>query len=431
MRKRTMAALVPIASMGAWVAGLLADPPPGYLNEVVVAGLVQPIALDFLPDGRMLILQKGGAMLIADPQANPVAATPYMTLPQVATRNNLGLLSITLDPDFAGNGRFYLYYAHAAPERLRLSRFTHLGDTGDLVSELVIWQNESEIHYPAHLGGGLDFGPDGRLYLTTGDEFDENQPQDLTDAGGKVIRINPDGSIPLNPFSDGPGGNLDEIWAYGLRNPFRAAWDLPSGRLFIGEVGGNNQATAWEDLHLGQAGVNFGWPYCEGPCDNGAFPDCSCGEHDDPVFTYPHLGEGASIIAGVVYRGDTFPAHLVGAYFYADHTRDYIRYLTFDAGGNVTGDQEFDNTAEKVVAIKEGPDGALYYAGLYEGAIRRIVFVPGDLDGDGTVGIVDFLTLLGQWGPCPAPCPPSCPADLDGDCEVGITDFLGLLGNWG
>ena len=97
----------------------------------------------------------------------------------------------------------------------------------------------------------------------------------------------------------------------------------------------------------------------------------------------------------------------------------------------MNGDFGFEDAAEKVVAIEEGPDGALYYVGLYEGAVRRLVFVPGDLDGDGVVDIVDFLALLQQWGLCPAPCPPSCPADLDGDCAVGIADFLLLLANWG
>src|SRR5690606_16239795 len=159
-----------------------------------------------------------------------------------------------------------------------------------------------------HYGGGLAFGPDGKLYLTTGEEFDGNQAQDLTRAGGKVIRINKDGTIPTdNPFADGPGGNLDEIWALGLRNPYRAHWDLVGQRFYIGDVGGNVQTTAREEIHYGVAGANFGWPQCEGECEDPAF--------EDAIYSYGHTGttpNGGAITAGFVYRGGSFPSQFQG-----------------------------------------------------------------------------------------------------------------------
>jgi glucose/arabinose dehydrogenase len=135
-----------------------------------------------------------------------------------------------------------------------------------------------------------------------------NVSQDLGSTAGAVIRIKTDGSFPADNFGvkkDGVGGKVrDDIWAYGLRNPFRASWDIPSKRFFIGEVGGNNQAKAFEDIHLGKPGVNFGWPICDTYCSETASQpnECSCKFYDNPIFSYPHGMKSASITGGVVYR---------------------------------------------------------------------------------------------------------------------------------
>ena len=186
---------------------------------------------------------------------------------------------------------------------------------GDLASEFVVWETEVN-NTEAHHGGGLDFGPDGKIYLTTGDGSIPKRAQDLNDVAGKILRINRDGSIPEdNPFVDGPGGFADEIWALGLRNPFRARWDLSTERFFIGEVGGNRQRISWEDLHLGSGGTNYGWPFCEGPCDNPDFPSCNCIEFTEPIFAYPHARSGAAITGGIVYRGSQFPGKILRRLF--------------------------------------------------------------------------------------------------------------------
>lgn len=397
----------------------------GFTSELVTAtGLNQPISVAFLPDGRMLVLEKGGRILIVDP--NSGVRETYMTLTNIDSGGEKGLLDISVSPDFdantPGDDYIFLYYTPAAPQLARVSRFTHqengggLTSTVDLGSELMIWEDTDGYLSCCHYGGGLDHGPDGKIWLTVSDKFtapnlgeggtNENLPQDLTTAGGKVIRVNTDGSIPdgtdgwaANPFLDpvdddpnvaGDQDYLDSIWAYGLRNPFRAEWDLPSGRFFIGEVGGNIQTESFEDIHiatLDNPGANYGWPYYEGtPAvevldPNGTFAPTHGFDptvHDEPIFAYPHDGAGASVTGGEVYRGNQFPAEWDGVYFYGDFTRDFIRYVTFDQNGNPNGDfpflptPEITQNANQIVNISVGPDGALYYA-LIGGQIRRVV----------------------------------------------------------
>jgi len=402
----------------------------GFTSELVTAtGLNQPISLGFFPDGRMLILEKGGVILIVDP--NSGVRTTYMTLTNIDSGGEKGLLDIAIAPDFdanaAGDDYFYVYYTPAAPQLARVARFTHqensggLTSTGDLSSELLIWEDTDGYISCCHYGGGLDHGPDGKIWLTVSDKFtapnpgeggtNENFPQDLTKAGGKVVRVNVDGSIPdgtdgwaanpfIDPVDDDPNiaGNqdyLDSIWAYGLRNPFRAEWDIPSGRFFIGEVGGNVQTEAFEDVHIAtltNPGANYGWPYYEGnpPVEvldpNGTFAPTHGFTPivpDPPIFSYPHDGVGASLTGGEVYRGSQFPAEWDGVYFYGDFTRDFINYVTFDPAGDVSGDfpfmptPEITNVPNQIVHISVGPDGALYYV-LIGGQVRRVVHSGGN-----------------------------------------------------
>ena len=397
----------------------------GFSSELITAtGLNQPISLGFLPDGRVLILEKDGVILITDP--NTGVRTTYMTLTNIDSGGEKGLLDISMAPDFdpdaPGDDYFYLYYTPAAPQLARIARFTHqensggLTSTGDTSSEFLVWEDTDGYISCCHYGGGLDHGPDDKLWLTVSDKFtapnageggtNENHPQDLTKAGGKVIRVNTDGTIPdgtdgwaANPFVDptdddpniaGNQDYLDSIWAYGLRNPFRARWDIPSGQFFMAEVGGNVQTIAQEDIHiatLDKPGVNYGWPYYEGnpPVEvldpNGIYAPThgfTPVVPDPPIFSYPHNSSGASVTGGEVYRGSQYPTEWDGVYFYGDFTRDFINYLTFDQAGQVTGDFPFLPTADithianQVVHISVGPDGALYYV-LIGGQVRRVV----------------------------------------------------------
>ncbi len=378
-----------------------------FQREFVLADINQPIAIETLPDGRMLVGQKDGRINITDPGATVPKAGLYLQIPNVFTEGEKGLLDITLDPNFATNNFFYVHYYNSALERGIVSRFVHDLDHAHLEEELIIWQDS--LPYTAqssrfHQGGGLDFGPDSYLYLAIGDKFDRaSDAQDLTLTAGKVIRIDPsnppaagwivggdnDALIPDdNPFVDGIGGNLDEIWALGLRNPFRARWDIPSNRYFIGEVGGNvdfGPDASWEDLHLGSAGANFGWNNCEGPNCNPNLPIPT--NYSPPIFSYQHgtFGEtnnagSRSIVGGNLYRGDLFPKTYDEVYFYGDFAKGWLRYLTFDELGNVTGDFDFleevafvDN-AGGITDLEVGIDGALYYTDLYSGTLNRIIY---------------------------------------------------------
>src|SRR4029450_7909274 len=182
----------------------------------------------------------------------------------------------------------------------------------------------------------------------------------------------------------GAGPNVDSIWALGLRNPFRAYYDAPSGKLYVGDVGGNDYRTAQEEVDLGARGANYGWPNCElGTCGNPSYTPA--------LYAYAHNGRDASITGGFVYHGTQFPSSYQGSYFFADYRQNWIKRLTFDANGNVNGvfnfepaDGSVDGPSGALLELTEGPEAALYYVDLgYSdisgqfgvSKIRRIEFI--------------------------------------------------------
>lgn len=337
----------------------------GFRQELVTDQTQQPVALTFLPDGRMLIVEQQGRIKITNPNNTPASTSTYLQIPNVDGQDERGLLDIALDPNFSSNGHFYVYYAKSTTSKFQISRFTHNGSTASPSSEVMIWQHPTAYSSCCHHGGGLTFGGDGKLYLSTGEEFLPDRSQDLSSASGKVIRLNKDGSIPNdNPFVN-QSGALPEVYAYGLRNPYRLDYDPINGQLLVTEVGGNNQATAAEDVHRVRSGANFGWPECEGQCSNGAY--------DDPIFSYDHEFIGAAIIGGFTHDGTGVPSAMRGDFIYADYTRRWVRALGFDTNKNVTYDQGISLDANFIVGLQQGPDGSIYYADI-SGAIRRFRF---------------------------------------------------------
>lgn len=384
-------ALCTIASFMA-MSPMLAQQPP-FQHEQVLDGLAVPTSATFLPNGRMLITSLYGTVWITSPvNQPPVTYSVYLQLQNLNNSAEHGLMEVLLDPDFATNNFIYLYYSTTANKN-RVSRFLHQGTTASLASETVIFETPDTFSNCCHVGGAMAFANDGHILLAVGDDFTPALAQDLTKSYGKVHRFKKTGGAPTdNPYWDAtPGlynstGKLKTIYASGLRNPFRGSYDTVTGRFLIGEVGGNDHTVAWEDLHLNAPAANFGWPVC-GDGGRNASGMCLDPQYSDPVFTYPHALTGASITAGFTYRGSMFPPAWVGRYFYGDYVRGWIRYLEFDANGNVTNDQPFVDpnvfggvTALSLVKIFQGPDGSLFYISLvdnglnYTGGIHRIFY---------------------------------------------------------
>lgn len=369
-----MAALVLISP------SILAEPPSGFQSETVVVALDQPTALEFLPDGRLLVAELAEEIFVVQPNAGIPDAQPFLSLDNTGIFGGQGLMDIELDPDFDANGYYYVYYTKGSLNRNRVSRFTASGNSTVAGSEVVLWQ-DIQPATDEHQGGAVVVGPDGKLYISVGEAFVPDDAPRLTSYRGKILRINKDGSVPTdNPFHDGAGPNLDAIWAYGLRNPFRLTVDALTGRIIIGDVGGNDPAIAQEEINILERGANYGWPLCEGPC---ATPGTT-----PPVYHYPHTGRDAGVIGGFVYRGNQFPNAYFGSYFFADYAQNWIRRLTFDTNGAVNGVFNFepvngtlDGDFGDPTGLKEGPDGALYYTdfshdlNFFWAVVRRIRYV--------------------------------------------------------
>lgn len=334
--------------------------PAGFEHHLVVDNLGQATVLAFDQQGRIFVgLRTGGILIVANGALLPA---PLIELLVDDEQGERGLVGLALDPDFAVNGYLYAYYTTTEP-RNRVGRFTVTGDTAALASEQLIWQNP-DLAAQFHHGGAIHFGSDGCLYIATGDQFNSADAQDLTKQHGKLLRVHADGSIPVdNPFVNVPGAQ-PAIWARGLRNPFRFTIDAQTGAVWIADVGGNTGAS-WEEINLGVAGANYGWPDQEGQlcatgqCDAFELPRY-CYRHDDPLYV---LGDvQAAIIAGPVWRSSAFPLEYRGNLFIGDYSNRWIRRLVIGASGAIGSDFVFQlpPTAGALVDLAESPDGALY-----------------------------------------------------------------------
>ncbi len=356
--------------------------PANFSRSLVASGLTEPTAIAFTPDGRLLIGERGGRILVLPNGSSTPQQLIQMTVNTV--NGERGLVGLAVDPAFASNGYLYAYYTSSAP-RNRVGRVTVVGNAASPASEVTIWQNIA-LAADYHHGGGIAFGPDGNLYIATGDQQNSANAQALNTMHGKILRVRPDGTIPSdNPFV-GMTGIEPAIWAYGLRNPFRLKFDPTTGTLWIGDVGGNVVGSA-EEINRGFAGANYGWPNQEGT----ACKVTSCAGVVYPVFSYQNTnatyasGTQASIIMGPVYRGTMFPADYRGSLFFGDYANRWIRRARFDGAGNVAAVEAFDGApgAGTIVDLAVGSDGALYYldigvpwSGAADvGAVYRIAWV--------------------------------------------------------
>jgi glucose/arabinose dehydrogenase len=329
----------------------------GFQETLVASGLTSPTAMELAPDGRRLFVaeQSGRLRVIRDGTLLP---TDFVTL-SVTSNSERGLLGVAFDPDFATNRFVYVYYTRATlPIKNRVSRFTASASNPDVAApgEVVILDDIAS-DAGNHNGGAIHFGLDGMLYVAIGDGGSTpSNSQSLSTLSGKLLRINPDGSVPPdNPFV-GTAGARGEIWALGLRNPYTFAVDPVTGAIHINDVG----AGSWEEINLGAPGANYGWPVCEGVC---ADPDFT-----NPIHTYTHA-VGQAITGGTFYRGTTFPSQYAGSYFFADYLGGWIKRL--DQNNQVS---DFWNPQNGPVDLKVGPGGALLYLSIFDGAVYRIQY---------------------------------------------------------
>jgi glucose/arabinose dehydrogenase len=369
--------------------------PLGFSDSVVAAGFSSPTALEILPGGRIAVLEKSGAVKILGTGGG---VTTAITLP-VCTASEMGLLSMAVDPDFATNGYVYLYRTRqgdggscTADQRVqRLSRFRMAGDTIDPASELVLIDNVAATG-GNHDGGTVEFGRDGMIYLSIGDAGAPPRgsgatAQDRSLLNGKIVRITPTGTpAPGNPYLTAPnhgscatagvGAPVDrvceEIYATGLRNPFRIAFDPNSARVRfrINDVG---QST-FEEVDEGVLGANYGWPACEGlaASSGGNRPIPCAPEYRAPLTAYPRT-DGQYIVGGAFVPNGWWGPAFDGGYLFADGgsgklwllptsgSVDYANPVATDLG--VAADMSF--------GVRNG-ERALFYVDTSGGELRRI-----------------------------------------------------------
>jgi glucose/arabinose dehydrogenase len=352
----TLLGLPPGSAQGA------ANLPPGFTDSQVVSGVTNPTDMEFAPDSRLFVAEQAGKVRIA--KTNGTIATFLNISSKVDSTGERGLLAIAFDPNFSTNHYVYLHYTRKATATTsvhnRIVRVTASGDRAVAGSEKLIFRLNDQDD-PDHMGGALDFGKDGKLYISTGDNVGGNT-QSLQNLLGKMLRINKDGTVPTgNPFYASATGNNRAIWALGLRNPFKFAVQPGTGTIFINDVGDK----AWEEINRGASGANYGWSLCEGNHDNPNRPgsvNCSAAPYTAPVHEYAHgstATTGCSITGGTFYNPAAvqFPSGYVGDYFFADFCSGWIRKYdpsTGVASGFATG-------LERPIDLEVSKAGQLYY----------------------------------------------------------------------
>ena len=356
--------------------GLSAQTPPQLKLNLWAQNLNRVTDIAHCGDSRLFVtLQAGVIRIITD--SNQVAATPFLDIQSIVNDagNEQGLLGMVFDPNYATNGFFYVHYTAGTGAGVsRVSRFSVNpldSSLADPVSEQILYTWPQP--YANHNGGDLDFGPDGMLYIGFGDGGSGGDPQghaqNSADPLGNMLRIDvsdPDTTYTIpadNPFvTADPADTLHEIWASGLRNPYRFGFDRLTGDLWIGDVGQN----AWEEVDFWPAGdnsgANFGWRCYEG---NAPYNTTGCQSqsfYDGPVVVHENVGTGGawcSCIGGRVYRGALWP-HLYGYYFYTDYCGQEFRSLLPDGSGGWIDEQACTTANYGYTVIAENAEGELF-----------------------------------------------------------------------
>jgi glucose/arabinose dehydrogenase len=376
----------------------------GLRDELVAGGLDLPTDFAFLPDGDVLVAQMDGRIVRV--RQGSRRAEPFLDLrDRVSTTYYRGLVALAADPRYRENGYLYVVYAlqgprtegRDGPTTVRVSRFTA---GGGAASERVLLGTDGggscDSRPPGadclpanidHVGAGLAFGPDGSLFVSTGDggrvqgkvERASLRAQDPRSLGGKVLRVSRDGlGLPGNPFWTGdPNDNLSKVWATGLRNPFRLTLRPGSGTPWLGDVG----ESRFEEVDRVPRGANLGWPCYEGRLRNERYAGTEVcralyGRGGDaalaPVLAVPHR-DANSITGGPFVTGAALLPQLRGRYLYADWARGWLRALAVDARGRQVGRPlEVARGLAAPASLRLDASGRLTYLAFEAGELRRI-----------------------------------------------------------
>ncbi len=404
--------------------------PPGFQDGVVASALSQPAVLAFAPDGRLFIGEKASGV-IRIVENGTLLATPFLDLAELVPAGTAldsfserGLLGVAFDPAFATTGFVYVYHTlctqpsnggcAAGASKNRVVRVHAVGNVTDGAAPVLIIDG-IDSDAGNHNAGWIDFGPvDHALYVATGDGgSDHTKSQDPASLSGKVLRLEADGSVPTdNPYFGSPSAR-GEVWAAGLRNPWRCRF-RGDGRLLCADVG----ESSWEEIDVVFEANNYGWPIVEGPFTLAQYPTFT-----PPIYAYGHNGSDAAIIGGDFGSKTIFPGDYVDSYFFGDYALGVIRRVVLDASGTalVSAAEDFAtgigaNTLTDVVA---GPDGALYYTRITAGDVHRIVLVTGN---HSPVAVASPASTMGD-PPLTVGFDASGSSDADGDPLSFTWDF--------
>jgi len=346
--------------------------------ESFASGFNRPVNIKHAGDDRLFVVEQDGIIKIVNSDGT-VETTNFLDIDNIvgSTGNEQGLLGLAFHPNFATNGYFFVNYTNNSGDTV-ISRFSRIGvdpTIADPNSELIILTYSQP--YTNHNGGELQFGPDGYLYISSGDGGSggdpQNNSQNLNSLLGKLLRIDVNNSSASNPYTipaDNPFvGNAsarDEIWAYGLRNPWKFSFDSANDDLWIADVGQNAREEI-NQIASTAAGLNYGWRCYEG---NSSYNLSGCPSSSTmtfPVSEYSHSGGRCSITGGYVYRGSTYP-NLVGSYLFGDVCSQEIGYLKFENG---SWNSTFESFSGNWVAFGEDINGELYVSNL-SGSVFKI-----------------------------------------------------------
>lgn len=363
---------------------VVCDPPVGQVPPLqltmVANGLDRPVFVTGDPSdqNRLFVVEQTGAVRIVDAAAGMVLQAPFLDvsslIPQPGGADEYGLLGMAVHPDYANNGRVFIYYTQDSDNAFVVAEFTRSQGNPDVAEPtgnviFSIPEGANHPHYGNHNGGMLAFGPDGYLYIGVGDGGSSGDPngngQDINKREGKILRIDVNNPT-VAPPGNVPGGD-PFIWDYGIRNPWRFSFDSCTGDLYIGDVGQGSR----EEINVepaGQGNRNYGWNTMEGTLCYNPPQGCDMTGLTLPVRDYSHqTGDAESINGGYVYRGNLIPA-LRGTYFFADYGRGWVRTFVWQNGtvgeeNDLTADLQAGNLAA-MVSFGQDAAGELYIVDL-------------------------------------------------------------------